>query len=236
MEQPSKLIFLAAAALVSAAMLVPTSGVAAQDWTSVSNNGQRQIVGSGRVVRQNRAVAPFQRIETLGSAIVQVRVGPARSVTIAADDNILPLLTSEVRGGTLTLSSRGSYRMRGPIRVWISTPNLDGVRSAGSGDTSISGINAARLALTIQGPGAIRAEGRTGRLDLAIQGSGNADLSRLAARDARAALYGSGSAVVRAAGNLDARVIGSGDLRYVGTPTTLSRHRVGSGSIRAAGR
>ncbi len=233
MKLEAKLITFAAAVVISAAAIVPTSGVKAQGWVSVRNNNQPMVEGSGRIVRQNRVVPAFRRVETLGSAIVEVRLGSAHSLSIAADDNILPLLTAEVKKGALVVAGRGSYRTREPIRIWITTPTLEAFRTAGSGDVTISGVNNDRLALTIDGSGTMRATGRTRRLDLAIRGSGNANLAALAVGDADAGLYGSGNATVRVSGELDARVIGSGDLRYVGRPAALRQQRIGSGRISA---
>lgn len=141
-----------------------------------------------------------------------------------------------MKNGTLTIGSRGSYRIRTPIRVWITAPDIEAYRIAGSGGVTIDGIDNARLALTIQGSGAARATGRTRRLDLSVQGSGDADLARLDAVDAEAGLYGSGKATVRVSGKLNARVIGSGDLRYIGRPHAMEQQRIGSGRISAVAR
>ncbi len=235
MKSQAKLIVFVAAVALSATAIVPTTGVLAQGIT-VRNNHHPVIQGSGRIVRQDRAVAAFRRVETLGATTVHVRLGAKRSLAIAADDNVLPLLTTEVRNGTLTIGSRGSYRTRGPIRVWITAPDIEAYRTAGSGDVVIEGVENPRLALTIQGSGAVRATGRTRRLDLSIHGSGNADLANLAAVDADAGLYGSGTATVRVSGRLDARVIGSGDLRYIGRPSAIGQQRMGSGRISAVAR
>lgn len=234
MSHRTALIFIAAAGLTSAALIVPASGVAAQSWTTVNYNHMPMIEGSGRVVRQNRSVGRFNRIEMHGAEVVEVRVGPQPSLVIAADDNILPLLTSEVKDGTLKLGSRGSYRVRGPIRVWVTTPDLQSLQSFGSGSVLINGINNGRLALTINGSSDIRATGRTGQLDLKIHGSGNAQLAGLAARNADVDIFGSGEATVRAAGLLDAQMFGSGTLRYLGRPADIRRQRFGSGEIIAA--
>ena len=231
MSHRTTLMLVAVAALTSAALIVPASGLAAQNWTSVTYNNMPMVQGSGRVVRQNRPVGRFQRIEMLGAEIVEVRLGARPSVVIAADDNVLPLLTSEVRNGTLTLGNRGSYRMRGPVRVWVTTPDIESFVSSGSGDVTIHGVNNARLALAIRGSGNMRATGRTGALELNIYGSGRAQLAGLAARNVNAGLYGSGDATVRATGQLDARVIGSGNLRYVGRPARVRPTRIGSGRI-----
>jgi hypothetical protein len=224
-------MLVAAASLTSAALIVPASGLAAQNWTSVTHNNMPTVQGSGRVTRQNRAVGPFQRIEMMGAEVVDVRLGARPSVVIAADDNVLPLLTSEVRNGTLKLASRGSYRIRGPVRVWVTVPNLESFVSSGSGDVTIHGVNNPRMKLTINGSGSMQATGRTDNLDLNINGSGTAQLAGLAARNVNAGLHGSGNATVRASGLLDARVIGSGNLRYIGRPARVRPTRVGSGRI-----
>ena len=234
MSRRHTVILVAAAVLTSSALIVPTSGLAAQNWTSVTNRAHPMVEGSGRIIQQSRPVGAFNRVETIGSESVEVRFGPRPSLVIAADDNVLPLITSEVQDGTLKLGSRGSFRMRGPIKVWITTPNLEAYKTSGSGDVVIHQLNNSRLDLTINGSSDIVVAGRTGHLDLAIHGSGSARLADLAARNAKAALYGSGDATVRATDQLDASVFGSGTLRYVGSPRYLGQHTFGSGRILAA--
>jgi hypothetical protein len=227
-------LLVAAATLVSAALILPTSGVVAKDWTSVSVNHMPMVEGSGRIVQQNRNVGDFRAVRTMGSETVEVRFGPRSSVVIAADDNILPLLSTRVVDGTLKLESRGSYRTRNPIRVWITTPKLDEFTTMGSGDVVIHDVNANSIKLALQGSGDIQANGRTGELDLTLMGSGRARLADLSARDVSAGIFGSGEATVRASGKLDAQMFGSGSLRYVGNPASLRSSHFGSGRIIAA--
>ena len=228
------LLLVAAATLVSAALILPTSGVVAQHWSNVTVDHMPMIDGSGRIVQQNRNVGEFRAVHTMGSENVEVRFGPSTSVVIAADDNILPLLTSRVVDGTLKIESRGSYRTHTPIRVWITTPRLDEFTSQGSGNVVIRDVSSPHLKLTLQGSGDIQANGRTGELDLALLGSGRARLADLSATDVSAGVFGSGEAIVRASGKLDAQMFGSGVVRYVGNPKSLRSSRFGSGKIIAA--
>lgn len=231
MSHATKLMLITAAALTSTALIIPSASIAAERWTTVNYNRMPMIVGSGRVVRQERAVSRFDRVETRGAEVVEVRFGPRPSLVVAADDNILPLLKTEVSDGTLKIESRGSYRIRGPVRVWITTPNLQSFQTMGSGDVTIHGVSNPRLALAIHGSGDMRATGRTGELDVDIYGSGNAQLAGLAAQNAAASVYGSGNVTVRASGQLNARVMGSGNVQYVGRPAALRAQRMGSGRI-----
>ncbi len=227
-------LIVAAAAIVSAALILPTSGVVAQNWTTVTMNHMPIVEGSGRVVQQQRSVGSFDSVETLGSETVEVRFGATPSVVIAADDNILPLITTQVVNGELKIGSRGSFRMHGPIRAWVTTPNLKAFTTSGSGDVLIHDVNNGALALTMNGSGSMTANGRTGRLDVTLNGSGRAQLASLAATDVTAGLNGSGSATVNAHGRLDARIFGSGSLRYVGKPTELRTSHFGSGRVIAS--
>jgi hypothetical protein len=227
-------LLIAAATLVSAALILPTSGVVAQHWSNVTVNHTPTIDGSGRIVQQSRNVGEFRAVHTMGSENVDVRFGATTSVVIAADDNILPLLSSRVIDGTLKIESRGSYRTRNPIRVWITTPRLDEFTTMGSGNVVIHDVSSPHLKLTLQGSGDIEANGRTGELDLALMGSGRAQLGDLAATDVSAGVFGSGTAVVRASGKLDAQMFGSGTLRYIGNPKSMRSSHFGSGRVIAS--
>lgn len=224
-------LIVAAAALVSAALILPTSGVIAQNWTTVTVNHMPIVNGSGRVVQQQRDVGSFDSVETLGSENVDVRFGATPSVVIAADDNILPLITTKVVDGELKIGTRGSFRMRGPIRAWITLPSLKAFTTSGSGDVLIHDVNSGALALTMNGSGSMTANGRTGQLSVKINGSGRAELASLAATDVSAGLFGSGNATVNAHGRLDAQIFGSGTLHYVGKPDELRTSHFGSGRV-----
>ena len=224
-------LLVAAATLVSAALILPTSGVVAQHWTNVTVDHMPTVDGSGRIVQQSRNVGAFRAVKTMGAESVDIRFGPRTSVVISADDNILPLLSSRVVAGTLKIESKGSYRTRSPIRVWITTPRLEEFTAMGSGDTVIHDVNTSHLKLTLQGSGDIQANGRAGDLDLALMGSGRARLADLSATNVSAGIFGSGSAVVRASGALDARTFGSGTLRYIGNPKSLRTGHFGSGRV-----
>lgn len=234
MLRHQNVLIVAAATLVSAALILPTTGVVAKGWSHVTVNHMPIVEGSGRVVQQRRDVGDFHAVETLGSENVDVHFGPSTSVVIAADGNILPLLSSRVVNGTLKIESRGSYQTRTPIRVWITTPRLDEYTSTGSGNAVIHDVNSPALRLSLKGSGDIEANGRTGELDLALMGSGRVRLADLWATDVSAGVFGSGEAVVRATGKLDAQMFGSGVLRYVGNPKNMRSSHFGTGRIVAS--
>jgi len=64
--------------------------------------------GSGTMATETRDVSGFDEIDLGGSGRVLIAVTGTESLTIEAEDNILPLLTTEVRNGRLELGAKQS--------------------------------------------------------------------------------------------------------------------------------
>ena len=190
--------------------------------------------GNGQVVTQSRPIGNFHEIEARGASEVEVRVGPAPSLAITADSNIIPLLSSDIRRGKLILDTRGSYHTRHSPRIVVTVPSLDAAALAGSGNMRVEGIRGRSVALAVDGSGNMVASGQAGSLALAINGSGNADVRAVPAGSATVAISGSGNATVTTDGSLSGAISGSGNIRYVGRPSTISVVRHGSGDVIAA--
>ena len=225
MRTPVTLITIAA---VAALTFTPSASFAD---TSVRNGYSPQVVGNGQIVTQSRTVGNFTEIEARGASDVVVRVGPAPSLAITADSNIIPQLTSDVRGKKLVLESRGSYRTRNTPRIVVTVPSLDAAALSGSGNVTVEGISGSSVALAVHGSGNLAATGRAGDLAVAINGSGNADARGVAAGSATVAISGSGNATIATSGPLSGAISGSGNIRHVGQPSTVSVVRNGSGTV-----
>jgi hypothetical protein len=203
--------------------------------------GPRRFVnGSGAVRSEARAVRDFTGVDLSGTGTLVITQGATEALTIEAEDNILAVLTSEVRGDTLRLGVEEgvSIRPTKPIRYTLAVKNLDdvklsgsgrieigalrterlAVRISGSGDATIGGLSATTLAVTVSGSGDIEAAGTVTRQEISISGSGAYAAEGLASREARVSASGNGRATVRVADTLDVQISGSGDIAYIGTP------------------
>lgn len=225
MRTPVTLITVAA---VAALTLMPSASFAD---TSVRNGNGPQVVGNGQVVTQTRAIGNFTDIEARGASEVVVRVGPAPSLAITADSNIIPQLSSEIKGNKLILGSRGSYRTRHTPRIVVTVPTLDAAALSGSGNLRVEGIGGSSVALAVNGSGNLTATGRAGELAIAINGSGNADARAVGAASASVAISGSGNVTIATSGPLSGAISGSGSIRHVGQPSSISVVRNGSGAV-----
>ena len=206
--------------------------------------------GSGRITSETRSVSGFDRIAVGDEFDVEVTVGPAASLTLSGDDNLLPHVRAEVREGTLHVDARRELDPTEPLRIRVTVPTLRGISASGSStvtaagvrsssfDASVSGSADVRAAgsfgdleASISGSGGIRLRGTAESVQASVSGSGNLDLAGTPARTAAVRVSGSGDATVHATESLDAAVSGSGDVRYVGSPRVETRIS-GSGSVR----
>ncbi len=213
-----------------------------------------RIIGSGRSTTETRNISGFTKIVVAGSGDAVVTPGTRYHVSVIADDNLLPYITTDVEGGTLVLGKKPnmSYRTSSRIRYEISLPELVGVQISGSGncvinatakssrfDASISGsgsvrgpVNVGALTVGISGSGNINLSGRTDREDVRVSGSGTVDCRSLRANSANVSIGGSGDVWLVAHQSLDGTISGSGTLHYSGQARPNVRAS-GSGGIRS---
>ena len=203
----------------------------AMDW-NIPGLG-RAVQGSGHVIDSPRKVGSFSRILHNGSFEVQVVPAEQPYVTVHGDDNVVASIITEVKDGTLTLStaSRTSLRPTTPVVVKVGTARLDGAKLLGSGDLQVHGVGGNAFDCALIGSGDVTVEGKVQRLHASLLGSGDLHLDRLAADTVEVSVTGSGNADVRAVKALDVHLTGSGDVRSHGHPASVSRHITGSGSF-----
>ena len=125
----------------------------------------------------------------------------------------------------LNISGSGNAKLNGLI-----VKSAD-VRINGSGDAAIAPRDAAHVSIIGNGSGDIDAEGSTNDLKLDMHGSGNANLGRLAARNADVNIVGSGEADIAPAEKLNVGITGSGDVRLRTEPKSIDISIRGSGEV-----
>jgi hypothetical protein len=188
--------------------------------------------GSGVSATQTRDVASFSSVELAGSNNVVIHVGEKQSVVVKADDNLLNRVTTDVQSGTLVIANTpGSLTATSPMSVEINVPSLSALTLTGSGNISVSGIEAQSLTVTLAGSGTLTGSGTATSLDVMVSGSGHAQFARLVASDVQAVVSGSGAIFVTATKSLDASVPGSGTIVYAGSPQDVTKSVTGSGAI-----
>jgi hypothetical protein len=210
------------------------------------------VRGSGKVISESRNVTGFKAVSLSGTGQLTIDETGIESLTIMAEDNILPHLTSEVRGNRLMLGTRRNTNIRatreivykltvkelteievsGSGSVDARVKDLSRIEVSGSGRVDAQKIDIDRLRTTISGSGNVTVSGKADRQDITISGSGGYQGEDLESEEAKIVSSGSGDAVVNVKGYLEARLSGSGSVEYIGQPSSLAGRIRGSGTLR----
>lgn len=193
--------------------------------------GATSMQGNDQTVVESRTVGSADRLDIEGPMQVEVRVGPATSLQIEADSNLLPLVHTDTSNGSLRIWVDGGFRSHNEIRVTYTTPQLSQLNSNGSGRLLVTGLNGAALNLQQNGSRSTQLVGTVGRFDVRINGSGSINAAALDS--------GSTSITLRGSGRLDlgqvrgdefnAEVAGSGGIRARGQVRSANVRLQGSG-------
>lgn len=189
------------------------------------------VEGSGNVITESREVSGFNEIVLGGTGRVVVEVTGTESLTIEAEDNIVPFLETRVRNGRLRLETTRSISPTVEIVYTITAATLEGLVISGSGIVEADAIDGTDFRVDISGSGDVDAEGRlSGLLSISISGSGEFDGESLTVPEGTVDVSGSGNAVVNVTDELEVSVSGSGDVEYLGAPN-LNSEVSGSGAV-----
>ena len=206
--------------------------------------------GSGNIITGEREVSEFNKVHLKGSGNVFLTLGDKQTLRIKTDDNILPLIETDVSGKKLTISHGNHYLRPTVFEVFITVNNLAEVAISGSGIvrgkdrfmanafyTEISGsgdmdleVDTGRLDAKISGSGSIRLAGKAEDYAISISGSGEVKAFEVQAKNVSVKISGSGDCRVHATESLDAKISGSGDVYYKGRPR-IDTKISGSGSL-----
>jgi Putative auto-transporter adhesin, head GIN domain len=189
--------------------------------------------GSGNVVSESRTVSGFTKIDLSGAGDVIIEQNGTEALTIEAEDNLIPKLTSEVVNGTLRLGEKSNLtiHLTKPVTYRVSMKDVSGLMISGSGTVTASTITAPSLAVDLSGSGKITVGGTVDQQDLAISGSGEYQAKDLQTKNASVEISGSGNATVTVNDKLDAQISGSGQLTYYGNPPQVTQEVSGSGRV-----
>ena len=189
------------------------------------------VEGSGKTATERRALDDFHELVVEIGADITLQAGAGPAAVIRADDNILPLITTEISGGKLTILASRPFSVRRSVAIEIAVPHITSISLGGSGSLEMNGIAEKQLVVNIEGSADVTARGRVDSLTAEINGTGDLKLGALAARDARIAIEGTGNAEVSVSDSLSAEINGSGDITYSGSPKKVSKEINGVGRI-----
>jgi hypothetical protein len=188
------------------------------------------VRGSGVRKTEQRDLPAFNGIETSGAFEVEASCQKPASVEIEADDNILPLVQTDVRGGVLYVSTTKSYSSSGGIKLRITVPDLASIKSTGAGKFNVSGVNNDKFEIRSTGAATVVAAGQSKSVKISSTGAGKIDAHDLRASDADVSVTGAAGVDVYATDELDVTVSGAGRVTYTGNPK-VNKKVSGAGQV-----
>jgi hypothetical protein len=189
-----------------------------------------EIPGSGKVQKVKREIGPFTSISTEGAFDVEIVCQKPQSLEIEGDDNILPLVSTEVSNNVLHLKNIKGYSVSHPIVIRISVPDLQGIASSGAGTIEISGVKNDKFEIDANGAPTIRASGETKVLKVDANGAGKIDTHKLRAARVEVDSKGVAKVEVYASEQLDVTVSGPSHVIYQGD-AVVNKTVHGPGSV-----
>jgi Putative auto-transporter adhesin, head GIN domain len=193
--------------------------------------GWTGVEGSGNATSQVRQVTGFDAIEVAGAVNIDVALSPHERVEISGDDNLVPLITTELVGKHLKIDTRKNVRPKLPLIAHITAPRISAIEVSGSSRVTLHGIREDSLTIDVSGSGTIRGDGAVSNLSISLSGSSNVELMQLPAQIATISITGSGNVDVSASRTLAVNITGSGNVRYSGNPENVTQAITGSGRV-----
>ncbi|MGI8882745.1 MAG: head GIN domain-containing protein [Pyrinomonadaceae bacterium] len=190
------------------------------------------VSGSGNVTTEKRDVTDFQEIEVGGVFEVEVVTQKDFSVEIEADDNLLPLIKTEVSGGVLRLETEKGISTKNPIRVRISAPNIENLDISGASKVSLANLKNENLQIDSSGASKIIVAGETENLTVDVSGASKIDAENLKSENASIDASGASKVSVFVANELKSDASGASSIIYSGSPKNLIKKTSGVSSIK----
>lgn len=209
------------------------------------------VQGNGKIVNKEIIIPNISEIVLKGSGDVFITKGDKPSLFIETDENIFDLLDTQISENRLILDSKETISPSKLI-YWITVSKIneiiidgsgdvmvnEGFNSnnfkstiKGSGDIFVKNLNTESLKVLISGSGNIKMSGSCNIASLEVDGSGDIIFNEMESKRVTASINGSGDMKINVTEYFKAVINGSGDIGYIGNPSTFETKVNGSGEI-----
>ena len=208
--------------------------------------------GDGNVLKETRKVSTFDAIDVSGAFDIIIKQGAAEEVTVEADANLLPIIRTEVVGGTLKIETRKPVHHVTVMKIYVTVKDLKRIDVSGAVDIqtdgrltvpelSIDGSGASdakmdiavqKLKLDCSGASKLKFSGTAVDVNMDLSGASDIFGFDLTAENYDIDISGAGNAQINVSKKLHAEISGAGSVKYKGSPTEVDQSVSGAGSIK----
>jgi hypothetical protein len=190
------------------------------------------VKGSGNPSSETREVGEFSGVDVGGVFQVEITAQQEFGFEIEADDNLLPLIRTEVRDGVLWIETDEKISPNQPLRVRVSAPDINKIAASGVSKVSLSAVKNDELHVDTSGASKVNITGETANLIVEVSGASKVDAGDLKAGNAKIDASGASHVDVFAVNDLRSDASGASKIVYTGSPKNVEKNASGAGSIR----
>jgi Putative auto-transporter adhesin, head GIN domain len=176
------------------------------------------VKGSGKRVTQKRDVGSFTSISAEGAFDIEIVCQKTLGIEVEADDNLLPLISTEVSNNVLRLKPTSNYSTPDAPKIKINVPNIEAFSADGAGKIDISGVSNDKLQIALNGAPNLTASGTTKMIGIDTNGAARIDTHNLRAAHAVVDSKGVSKVDLGVSNQLDVTVSGPSHVTYSGDP------------------
>jgi hypothetical protein len=199
----------------------------------IAGCSRRGVPGDGIIKTENRTIGDFSALSAEGAYKVVWTAGKP-ALTISADQNLLPLITTEVSGGTLRIRSDQPLSPTREITVTVSGAGLTAVRLNGHVHFAAHEISGDNFKLESAGATDINLDGTVANFEGMLTGASHVSAKSLKTKTSRLSLLGATDAHVSVSDALKVSIMGAGSVTYSGNPSSVEKKITGQGSVKQA--
>jgi hypothetical protein len=201
-----------------------------------------KVVGSGKVVSDERQVSSIESISIGSSMNLIIEQSGSESIKIEAPEDIIPYITTEMVDGELQIELKPvNFMSIRSINCFVSVKDLNAIRVSSSASVKCDNlktenlsvemassskgsinVDVTKLDLKIASSANIAISGKADLQTTIVNSSGKLDAFNLVSKDCKIEVNSSGSANINVSDNLDAKVNSSAKLNYKGSPKVNS--------------
>lgn len=189
------------------------------------------VVGSGPARVEQRSVSAFTSVEVSHGIRLELVQGTPTAVSVKAQPNILPLISTKVSGETLEIDATHGFSTSDGVLVSVTAPSVQAVSLSGGAHGSASKIDVPRFEVNASGGAVLTAAGRSDVLDLSASGGVIVECGNLATTDATVELSGGVKAKVWATQSVKGSASGGVALTLRGDPGVVEVTTSGGSAV-----
>lgn len=225
-----------------------------ENMTVSTGDGSAKVTGDGKMNSESRTMSAFNAIDVEGVFNVILDQGDKEAVRVEADENIIPLVLTDVDNNTLKVKLKDDVSIRniGKVNVYITLKDIQQLTTKGVGSlkcrstlhlkdlkfdcegvgASSLDIVADHLGVTSAVVGALTLTGQARDVKIDHSGVGEIAAFGLKAEDLALTTSGVGAAEVYASATLNINASGIGNVAYKGGAPTKNIRAEGLGKVK----